>query len=358
MHTRRFAALGLAGILILLAGCALFQQAPTALAECDCDSPACFSFAFRGFDQDGEVVEVEWDFGDGATAAGKYVSHRYEATGQYAVEVTATDDSGLRDTVTLTVRASREIPVQWGASIQAAIDAAAPGDTVMVEAGNYAERIDFKGKAITVRSADLSQPATISQRDIREYDSTGAVVTFAAGEGRDSVLEGLILRGLGYAAHYSGGGIMLHDSSPTIRNCTLGWFASVQGGGIAAYDSRALIEGCTLDGCTARLNGGGLYAQGETAFPELVGCIFQNNRAELGGGVYVCAAMNCTVPPGCAWPSIEGCRFVNNLASGNTVRSTTTVGGGVHVGAGLRLIESGNAWQGNSPMDLCFDEAM
>jgi hypothetical protein len=42
-------------------------------------------------------------------------------------------------------------------TIQAAISAAAPGDTVLVAPGTYIERIDFSGKAIVVASEKRSR---------------------------------------------------------------------------------------------------------------------------------------------------------------------------------------------------------
>ena len=45
------------------------------------------------------------------------------------------------------------VPGQYG-TIQEAIEAASDGDTVVVAPGRYVENIDFKGKAITVRSSE------------------------------------------------------------------------------------------------------------------------------------------------------------------------------------------------------------
>ena len=44
------------------------------------------------------LTEVAWDFGDGATATGWWVSHSYDAPGTYTVALTATDNEGTATT--------------------------------------------------------------------------------------------------------------------------------------------------------------------------------------------------------------------------------------------------------------------
>jgi len=45
-------------------------------------------------DRDGDSLSYTWDFGDGETAEGLYVSHRYSGSGLYTVTLTVSDGSG------------------------------------------------------------------------------------------------------------------------------------------------------------------------------------------------------------------------------------------------------------------------
>ncbi|SEA84273.1 PKD repeat-containing protein [Thiothrix caldifontis] len=47
-------------------------------------------------DSDGSIAEYHWDFGDGATATGKTVSHTCEVVGEYTVTLTVTDNKGAK----------------------------------------------------------------------------------------------------------------------------------------------------------------------------------------------------------------------------------------------------------------------
>jgi hypothetical protein len=114
------------------------------------------------------------------------------------------------------------ITVTPGSSIQAAIDAAGTGDVISVATGEYAEDIDFRGKAIAV----------IGAGDVSIIRGTGqsSVVRFASGEGAESVLDSVTVTG-GVADR--GGGIYIAGSSPTIlRSVIIGNRARQQGSGV------------------------------------------------------------------------------------------------------------------------------
>ena len=184
-------------------------------------------------------------------------------------------------------------------TIQAAIDASADGDTVLVSGGTYYENIRYRGKAITVGSLYLTDgdtahvAATIIDGSMHTHPDSGSVVYFIDGEDTTSVLCGMTIRG---------GSGTLHDFL-----------------GIPYRE------------------GGGVYANG--ASPRIAGNLITRNRIHsqqaAGGGV---SAMTfAAVLPLLV---LEGNRIIDNLVEG---WDTTygTVGGGVAVaGVHLRLLEN------------------
>jgi hypothetical protein len=74
-------------------------------------------------------------------------------------------------------------------AIQAAINAAANGDTVLVAPGTYNEQINFLGKTIVVRSQGGNKVTTIDGASV-----AGPVVRFVSGETLKSVLQGFTIQ--------------------------------------------------------------------------------------------------------------------------------------------------------------------
>lgn len=101
-------------------------------------------------------------------------------------------------------------------TIQAGINAAKNGDTVLVAPGTYYENIDFLGKVITVTSSDGPSKTAI------DGSAKAPAVTFKSGEPGTTVLSGFTVQHGGtHNYNLSGtgnGGIYLSLSSPTIKN--------------------------------------------------------------------------------------------------------------------------------------------
>jgi outer membrane protein assembly factor BamB len=176
--------------------------------------------------------------------------------------------------------ATEHLVPQNYASIQAAIDAAQNGDTVIVAPGTYRENISFKGKAITVRSALPGNWDTIRNTIVdggaavpkRGGYTYGSCVAFDHGEGQDSRLDGLTLtHGTGQPANdpsltgRAGGGIYCRDSSPALQRCNIvdNMSSPSLGGGIALIGScSATVENCVITGNSASAKGGGVFISG------------------------------------------------------------------------------------------------
>jgi outer membrane protein OmpA-like peptidoglycan-associated protein len=63
-----------------------------------------------GSDADGQVVSYAWDLGDGTTATGANVTHRYGSPGDYTAQLTVTDNDGLTDSATAKIRVKAPAP--------------------------------------------------------------------------------------------------------------------------------------------------------------------------------------------------------------------------------------------------------
>ncbi|HPQ40376.1 MAG TPA: hypothetical protein PLV45_08380, partial [bacterium] len=108
------------------------------------------------------------------------------------------------------------VPSQYD-TIQAAIQAAQTGDSVIIADGIYSGtgnyNLDFDGKAITVRSENGPLNCII---DINQDFARGFI--FNSGETTDSVLRGVTIQN-GSFAFSNGGAINCIGASPVITEC-------------------------------------------------------------------------------------------------------------------------------------------
>jgi len=69
-------------------------------------------YGYYSYDPDGYITSFAWDFGDGSAtnASGCCVSHIYEATGNYTVTLTVTDNAGLTGTTSANITVVPDLP--------------------------------------------------------------------------------------------------------------------------------------------------------------------------------------------------------------------------------------------------------
>lgn len=177
-------------------------------------------------------------------------------------------------------------------NLQAAVDAATGGESVLVAAGRYAPTVEITVTTnLTIRSAN------------------GASATFVNG-GRTTRCfrllpdAGCLIRGFtitnGFAPNDWGGGVWMGPSN-TFMDCVFAACTARYGG--AVYANLSVISNCTFVGNAATVSGGGLHCDGGT----VLNCEFEGNSAFLGGGM-----LETWADP---YPQLHDSSFVGNTAS-------------------------------------------
>jgi hypothetical protein len=203
----------------------------------------------------------------------------------------------------------RHVPQEY-ANIQDAINACQDSDSVVIAPGRYAgpgnRNINFRGKAITVRSTDPNNFQIISETVI-DCEGQGRGFVFYMGEKGDSKISGLTIT-KGY--NLFGGAIYCYNnSSPSITNCVINTNSAIFGGGVACTGSntKPKITNCIITANTALVGGGGFYIN--VSSPIIRNCIISGNTSPDGGAFFSHNPGN---------PIITNCTISQNTVSRST----------------------------------------
>ena len=206
-----------------------------------------------------------------------------------------TDGNGVPDECQILLH----VPTPEYPTIQAALNAAITGGTILVADGMYTgpgnKKLRFEGKLITLRCPNGPDACII------DCGNDGPGFFLNNGEGPGAVVDGFTIT---HCSFTIGGGMFI-IGDPTITNCALKNNTADSGGGIYAFGSPT-ITNCAFMNNTAD-SGGGMYAMGSATITD---CAFIDNTALTGGGLYN-EESNST---------ISGCTFGGNSATASGAR--------------------------------------
>ena len=172
------------------------------------------------------------------------------------------------------------VPQQFS-TIQLAVNAAATGDRVLIDRGQYEGAIDLLGKSVTLQAAGPAADTVLVPAE------NGVVLRLSGAELSPT------FRNLTFTAGVADRPVQISGGDPVFERCI---FRNNRNG--AAVDSRA----CGSDsGSTFR------------------DCLFSDNSSPNGGAIYLYGANS----------KFLGCAFVRNIAQGPT--SGVNAGGSVYV---------------------------
>jgi len=180
-------------------------------------------------------------------------------------------------------------------TIQAAVDASAPGDIIElgngVFLGNGNRDVDLRAIELTIRSQS-GDPALCIIDCQGSFASPHRGFLLGSTQALESQLLGVTVRNGDVRSDNSaligrGGAVYCGPGSPRLENCIFANNLAQLGGAVELDDSASpVITGCSFISNQANYNGGGLRGT-TTGTATVANCVFSGNNAANGGGLHV-----------------------------------------------------------------------
>lgn len=177
-------------------------------------------------------------------------------------------------------------------TIQAGIDLACAGDTVLVACGTYHDcthEDNWGALSCVIMKSGVSLRSETGEPSCVTIDAQGlGRGIFCADVDSTTRIEGITITNADVSSApypgYCGGGMTCRLSSPTVTNCTFSENAAWDGGGVYCSTGSPSIVNCTFYGNSASTRGGGLDCD-YGSHPTVRACTFSDNSGYTGGGV-------------------------------------------------------------------------
>ena len=177
--------------------------------------------------------------------------------------------------------------------IQEALDAANPGDTVLVHPGRYYENLEIDKSHISLMSLE-GVSGDSGYIDTTIIDGTGSVGGILVCQYK----TGIYIRGFSITKGIGSGLSLAASSVSTIINCKIFERASILGGGVNIGGATVTLSGVEIFNNYAQTLGGGIFGTEPTGhhtniiFDPINRCSIYNNRAGSGQDIYIQHAAN------------------------------------------------------------------
>ena len=255
--------------------------------------------------------------------------------------------------------------------VQAAIDSAKAGDTVLVAPGRYFENLVFKGQNIVlasefIRTRDrVTIERTILDGSRPAHPDSGAVITIWRFEDSTAVVEGFTITGGTGTVWFDnkdkinfreGGGIIVDLAGPTIRNNIIegnvaidkGKMLSAGGGGIRVGFAEPIIERNVIRNNKGRYGGGIVLFHSAATLRDNVITGNEGGEDFGGAGIWVVGYLSQKLSN-----LIEHNTIAGNIGHADTTlpegrRRISGKGAGLHYGFSRAIIRNNIFW-GNTP---------